>query len=247
MGSKHGHTGKFEVIVGKPALMIIDMQNDFLNQAHLVNFPNLISNTRRLLEAARRSRVPIIYTKESHRPGRIDMGSENYPGTGVMYGKQTPDGSCGIHCVEGTRGIEIVEELTPNEGDYVITKRRYNAFLSTDLDLLLKNLGVETLLVSGVFSDVCVLYTAGEAHQLDYYVRLVEDCTAGVTVDSTKAAVGIVRGLTTGTPIFLEKVLKALDQMANRSRRTKNLRSHPPVLGRSEPPKNLRSHRRRIH
>jgi nicotinamidase-related amidase len=143
------------------------------------------------------------------------MGSENYPGTGVMYGKQASDGRCGIHCVEGTRGVEIVDVLAPDEGDYVITKRRYNAFLGTELDLLLKDLGVETLLVSGVFSDVCVLYTAGEAHQLDYYVRLVEDCTAGVTVDSTRAAVDIVRALTTGTPIFLEKVLKALGQMDN--------------------------------
>jgi nicotinamidase-related amidase len=196
--------------------MVVDMQNDFLTQSFRLKFPTLIPNIRRLLDAARRSKVPVVYTKETHRPGRVDMGSENYPGTGLMYFSQiqTENGSCRVHCVEGTRGVEIVDELAPQVGDYVVSKRRYNAFLGTDLKLLLDDLKIDTILISGILSEVCVLYTAGEAHQLDYYVRLVEDCTAGVSQESTKAAVDIIRGLTTGVQITLETVLNALKETA---------------------------------
>ena len=210
-----GRSGKLAVIVGKPALIIIDMQKDFLNQRCLLQFPYLIPNVRRLLEAARRSKIPIIYSKECHRPQRVDMGSENYPGTGLMYSSQTEDGSCRVHCVEGTEGVEIVDELAPAAGDYIVQKRRYNAFLGTELNILLKNLAVDTLIVSGVFSEVCVLFTAGEAHQLDYHVRLIEDCTAGVSIESTRAAVDIIRKLTTGVPITLESILKALEEIVD--------------------------------
>lgn len=215
MDFRVGNTGKLSVIVGRPALMVIDMQNDFLNQPYLLRFPYLIPNVRKLLEAARRTKIPIIYTKEFHRPHRVDMGSENYPGTGLMYSDPTEDGSCRIHCVEGTKGVEIVDELAPAVGDYIIQKRRYNAFLGTELSIILNNLAVDTLIISGIFSEVCVLYTAGEAHQLDYHVRLVEDCTAGVTKESTAAAVDIVRKLTTGVPITLESLLRALEESAD--------------------------------
>jgi nicotinamidase-related amidase len=116
-----------------------------------------------------------------------------------------------IHCVEGTRGIQIIDELAPRSGEYVIQKRRYNAFLGTELDIVLKTLRIDTLIVSGVLSEVCVLFTAGEAHQRDFHVRLVEDCTAGATDESTKAAIMLIRNLTTGIPIMLNSVLEALD------------------------------------
>ena len=86
-----GKTGKLKVIIGQPALVIIDMQRDFLNPTFITDSPSLIPNTKKLLDAARVAKIPIIHTMECHRPGKVDMGSELYPGTGFAIG--TEDGT----------------------------------------------------------------------------------------------------------------------------------------------------------
>lgn len=194
-----GKTGKLRVIIGNPALMVIDMQHDFLDPKFISESPSLIPNTRKLLEAARSAEIPVIHTKECHRPGKVDMGSE-------LYAVEHP-----IHCVEGTRGIEIIDELAPISGEHIVHKRRWNSFLGTDLEILLKNLKVETLIISGIMADFCVLFTAGEAHQRDYHVRLVEDCTDSYN-KSAKAAIELIRMMTTDIPITLDVMLKALNE-----------------------------------
>lgn len=194
-----GKTGKLRVIVGKPALLVIDMQQDWfdLDPTLKSENPNLIPNTRKLLEAARSAKIPVIHTKECHRPGKVDMG---------VHELGHP-----MHCVEGTRGIEIIDELAPISGEYVVFKRRWNSFLGTDLEILLKNLKVETLIISGIVADFCVLFTAGEAHQRDYHVRLVEDCTDN-NRKSAKAAIELIRMMTTDIPITLDIMLKSLNE-----------------------------------
>jgi len=114
------------------------------------------------------------------------------------------------HCVEGTRGIEIVDGIGYQAGDLRIVKRRYSCFLATDLDLLLRGLGVQTLLITGVDSNVCVLWTAGDGFQLDYHVRVLEDCTAGTTLDEHEAALLILRALTMGRVVNSGEVISAL-------------------------------------
>jgi nicotinamidase-related amidase len=91
-----------------------------------------------------------------------------------------------------------------------VLKRRFNCFLGTDLDLLLRGLGVDTLLVTGVDSNVCVLWTVGEGFQLDYHVRVLEDCTAGTSPEEHEAALLIMRALTMGRPVLSAEVIAAL-------------------------------------
>jgi nicotinamidase-related amidase len=117
------------------------------------------------------------------------------------------------HCIEGTPGIDIVDELAPHADDFRIKKRRYSCFLGTDLDLLLRNLGIETLLVTGVDSNVCVLWTVGEAFQRDYHVRVVEDCVAGSNPEEHEAALLIMRTLVSGgVPVTSDDVIAALER-----------------------------------
>jgi len=192
---------KISIIVGNPALLIIDMQYDFLDGTFITVSPNLIPNTRKLLESARSVGIPVIHTKECHRPGRVDMG---------IHELKHP-----THCVEGTKGIEIVDELTPIIAEYIIPKRRWNSFLGTDLDILLKNLGVDTLIVCGVVASYCVLFTAAEAHQRDFHVRLVEDCTNSDT-NSARAAIELIREMTTKYPITHIDMIDSLkDYLSN--------------------------------
>jgi nicotinamidase-related amidase len=94
-----------------------------------------------------------------------------------------------MHCVEGGTGIEIVDGLTPEPSDIVIRgKRRYDAFLGTDLDIVLRLRGIENLVVAGVCTDVCVSATVQHARNLDYRCLVLRDATAGTSPQRHEAA-----------------------------------------------------------
>ena len=176
------------MIVGMAALLIIDMQHDFLDPdgaVPCVGGWQIVPGIQQLATAARQAGVPVIYTQEMHRPTRIDFGREL-------------DGTEGLHCVEGTHGVQIVRELMPQEGDTLVRKRRYSAFLGTDLPYILNGFGVhpgDTMIITGVATDVCVHYTAADAHQNDYRVRVVTDCVAGTSLEAHTAALAAINYL----------------------------------------------------
>lgn len=202
-----------ELIVGRAALLVIDMQHDFVDPeagCYATGANAIVPRLSEVVAAARAAGLPVIFTQEAHRPGGVDAGRELDPGSGSSYPGGGPDAPVPDHCVEGTRGIEIVDELAPQPHDLRIVKRRYSCFLGTDLELLLHNLDVKTLLVTGVCSNVCVLWTVGDAFQRDYHVRVLEDCVAGSSEVENEAAILIMRALTTGEPIVSATVLNAL-------------------------------------
>ena len=191
-------------IIGKPALLVIDMQHDFMDRdagCYNVGAEHTVAPTAAVIAAMRATSLPIIWTKEAHRANGVDKGLEDHP-----------DCTFAPHVVEGTKGIEIVEQLAPGPDDLVVFKRRYSCFLGTELELLLKALQVDTLLVVGVSSDVCVHWTVGEAFQRDYHVRVLEDCVAGTTEADHEASLLIMRNLVSGGQGFRSTdVLEALE------------------------------------
>jgi len=96
----------------------------------------------------------------------------------VDFGREL-DGSEGIHCVEDHPENDYAKLTYPIEGEYCISKHRYSAFFTTDLEILLKGLGVDTLYMVGGLTDVCIHYTAVDARQNDYHIRVVTDAVAG--------------------------------------------------------------------
>ena len=82
---------------------------------------------------------------------------------------------CFPHCLAGKAGAEVIDELTPQKGDYIIYKRRYSAFFCTDLDLTLRELGVTEIELVGVCTQICVLYTAADARMLNYDVTVQKE------------------------------------------------------------------------
>ncbi|MHB8693297.1 MAG: cysteine hydrolase family protein [Solirubrobacteraceae bacterium] len=188
-----------ELIEGRAALLVIDMQNDFCDPSagtYALGAEQIIEPISSLIERARRTETPVIFTQELHRPDHLDAGRERDPGAGLPYPGGQADDPLPIHCVEGTKGAEIVDELAPRPEDVRIGKRRYSCFLGTDLQLLLSGLDIQTLLITGVCSNICVLWTAGDAYQLDYHVRVIEDCIAGTSPEEHEAALTIMRPLT---------------------------------------------------
>ena len=187
----------------KMALLIIDMQYDFLAEGapvFCVGGLEMIPRVQQLAEACRKKNIPVIYTREVHHPSGVDMGREL-------------DGNEPDHCLDGSKGAEIHQDLKPQKGDYLVNKVRYDAFLGTELALLLNGLGVfpgHTLIICGVASNVCVHYTSAGAHQRDYRIKVVEDCCAGSSIEEHEAAMRQVNYLQHGSKIKLNEALKII-------------------------------------
>ena len=117
----------------------------------------------------------MIWTQEVHRPDLADIGREL-------------DGDEGVHCVLGAPGTEIVAELQPRPDEHFIQKRRYSCFFGTDLEIVLRGMGITTIVLVGGLTDVCVHYTFVDGHQRDYFVRVVTDCVGGSSTTAHDAA-----------------------------------------------------------
>ena len=156
------------MIIGKTALLVIDMQNDFIGDAAPCTCPgaeDIIPRIQNLIAACRKAAIPVIYTVEVHRPSGIDSGHERRP-----------------HCFTGSRGAAICDELTLAAAEVVVTKTRYDAFMDTDLSHVLHGYNVranDTLIVCGLATNICVHYTCAGAFQRDYHFRVIGDCCAG--------------------------------------------------------------------
>lgn len=160
------------------ALLIIDMERDFLDEGAVQETPGgraLIPTINELSAWARAHGVPVIFTLEMHRADRSDYGIE------LEYDP--------VHCLEGTDGCTLVAGLETRPSDHKITsKRRYDSFHGTDLDLLLRSRHIENLVCCGVTTHVCVMSTVFTARHLDYRVLVARDAVAAVSLDHQAAA-----------------------------------------------------------
>jgi nicotinamidase-related amidase len=194
-----------DLLVGNPLLLVIDVQSDFMHPSgpfYVEGVETIIPPMSDLLECFRSAGLPIIFTREAHRPGGVDAGLE-------------PDYEVPTHTVLGTEGYEIIPELAPRGDELVIDKRRYTCFLGTELDLLLRKFRTDTLVICGLTSDCCVHWTAGEAWQKDYHVRVIEDCTYGTGAEAHKASLKMLRALTTrGRSINCDDIVGAVNALA---------------------------------
>ncbi len=166
------------------ALLLIDFQQDFLQGEVLqtAGAADVLLKAEKVLAVARAAAIPIIHTKEVHREQMVDFGREL-------------DGAEPVHCVENRPGTDFHPALYPLKGEFTIEKRRYSAFFATDLNLLLRGLKVDTLMLMGTLTNVCVHYTAVDAHQHDYFFYVIEDCCAGSDWDAHGSALNAMEYL----------------------------------------------------
>jgi biuret amidohydrolase len=173
----------FELNPGKAALLIIDMQRDFLEPggfgSALGNDVSLlrrtIEPTRRLLDAARAAGLPVIHTREGHRADLADLPPAKKARGRLATGIGDP-GPKGRILVRGEEGHDIIPELYPLPGEPVIDKPGKGAFHATDLEAILKNLGIGQLIVCGVTTEVCVNTSVREANDRGYDCLVLADC-----------------------------------------------------------------------
>lgn len=177
--------GALSVDLVRSALIIIDMQRDFLEPggfgAVLGNDVSLLARAiapcRRILDAARAAGLLVIHTREGHRPDLSDA-----PPAKVQRGpagkRIGADGPMGRILIRGEAGHDIVPTLAPLPGEPVLDKPGKGAFYQTDLDLILRNRNIETLLVCGVTTEVCVHTTVREANDRGYRCLVLADACA---------------------------------------------------------------------
>jgi biuret amidohydrolase len=180
-----------QMLIGRPVLVVIDIQRGYAMSAEEMGISlmdgsaQLITRAERIVAAARAAGLPIVFFQEAHRRDGVDFGREL-------------DGDEGVHCVEGDTGTELWPTLTPMAGEYQIAKRRYSCFFGTDLEILLKGLRADTLVLIGGLTDVCVHYTFADGHQHDYHMRVVSDCVIGSTQARHEASLSAMEYLQHG-------------------------------------------------
>ncbi|HEV2952806.1 MAG TPA: cysteine hydrolase [Candidatus Dormibacteraeota bacterium] len=180
---------KRPLMVGRPALISVDFQKAGLNTDYEIpimpGFGDRAVRAVAVVEAARNARIPVIFLQERHARTLADFGREL-------------DGSEGVHLLEDDPETALIPELTPRPDEYFVPKRRYSGFFGTDLEILLKGLGAQTLFLMGALTDVCVHYTFVDAHQHDYHVRVAADAVCGSSLEAHEAALKAMEYLQSG-------------------------------------------------
>ena len=160
-----------EIDPARTALIIVDMENDFVAEGAPMRAnmaPVVVPALKRALAHARQTGMRVIFTTHAHRRDGCDMG---------LYGTLWPPIGERLGLVDGEKGIEIYDELKPLPDEIVIKKHRYSAFYGTDLDIILRGSGIKTVIVTGVTTENCCHATARDALFHDYQAVFLSDAT----------------------------------------------------------------------
>ncbi|MHB1294129.1 MAG: cysteine hydrolase family protein [Anaerolineae bacterium] len=182
------------------ALLVIDMQRDFVDPG---GFGEMLGNdvtplrktvepTRKVLDAVRKAGMLVIFTREGHRPDLTDL-----PPTKKQRGHLKTGigdmGPMGRVLVRGEYGHDIVDELKPLPHETVLDKPGKGSFYATDLELILHNKNIKTLIVTGVTTEVCVQTTVREANDRGFEAIVLEDCVGSYFPEFQKAALAMIK------------------------------------------------------
>jgi nicotinamidase-related amidase len=194
----------FTLDIQRTAVVCIDFQAGvFTGDCALsyVGTTAVLLKAKQVLAAARVAKVPIVHVQEVHRQEMVDFGREL-------------DGAEPVHCLETWESTQFHPELAPIAGEFTICKRRYSSFFATDLEILLRGLKVDTLVLMGSMTNVCVHYTAADAHQRDYHFHVIEDCCIGSDWEAHAAALKAMAYLQKQARIQQQEFVEAVTQKA---------------------------------
>jgi ureidoacrylate peracid hydrolase len=161
------------------ALLVIDVQGEYFDAdgpAYVEHARDIVGRVNRLVDVFRAEGLPIVFLKHAHRADGSDagrMGDFSAPGEEDAF-------------VEGTPRVELIPELHVEPGDVIIVKRRYSAFLGTDLEAVLHTAGVRAVVICGLMTSFCCETTARDAHGRDYEVLFAADAVEGPDLEDAE-------------------------------------------------------------
>lgn len=172
---------------GKTALIVVDVQNDFCHSQgafgkrgfDLSQADPAVNSLLALIDHCRQFNMPIIFVQTVH---------SNWTDSDAWSGRLEGAGGEMMICRSDSWGVEFYK-VKPQKSDFIVTKHRFSGFVATDLNLVLRSRGIETLLMTGVATNVCVETTARDGFCLDYSIILVEDCCAAFSPEEHASAI----------------------------------------------------------
>jgi biuret amidohydrolase len=213
------------VALERAALVIIDMQRDFLEPGgfgaalgnDVTRLQAAVAPCRDVLAAARRLDMLVIHTREGHRPDLSDAPPHKVE-RGDPKNRIGARGPMGRILIRGEPGHDIIAELYPLRDEPVIDKPGKGAFYQTDLELMLRNRGIDTLFVAGVTTEVCVNTTVREANDRGFRCVVLADCCASYFPEFHQAGLAMIKaqggifGSVAGSRSLLEAIAAASDR-----------------------------------
>ncbi len=164
----------------KPAIIVVDMLKDNFKESPRNPYSEtgrvLVPNLQKLLGESRKRGFPIVFACDSFLEGDF-----------IFRGKMK------VHSLRGTRGAEVIDDLRPEPTDIVLPKRRFSAFFKTDLDQTLRTLGMDTIVVTGLTTEVCVLMTVMDGLSHDFSAIFLEDCCASRSKELRQGCLSLYR------------------------------------------------------
>lgn len=178
--------------MAKKVVIIIDMLNDFVTRdLKSERAQHIIPNLKRLVEAARNNDVPVIYSNDAHYPQDPEVVNR-----------------WGEHAIKGTKGAEVIPELEPAEKDFIVDKRTYSGFYETGLDPLLRSLGVDTVVLGGLHTNICVRHTAADAFFRGYKIVIAKDGVQAFTEEDHRRGLEYLKNVYNARLKTVEEILK---------------------------------------
>ncbi|MCS7096131.1 MAG: cysteine hydrolase [Candidatus Bathyarchaeota archaeon] len=189
-------------------VIIIDMLNDFvIGELKCDRALRIVPGIKKLLEAARRNNVPVIYCNDAHYPHDFEVVHK-----------------WGGHAVKGTKGAEVISELKPSDKDFIVEKRTYSGFFDTGLDSLLRSFyggdGAKTLILCGIHTHICVKHTAADAFFRGYKIVVARDGVEAFTQEDHEQGLRYME-------YFYNAKIMAIDDIVAEIEKQRNLISKP--------------------
>lgn len=186
-------------ILEKPAIILVDMLNDFVTGALQVRrAKKIIQPLQRLIVAARKNDVPVIYSNDAHYPQDVEVTQK-----------------WGNHAIKGTPGAQVIPELEPDKTkDYIVEKRTYSGFYETGLDPLLRSLykgeGVKTVVLGGLHTHMCVRHTAADAFFRGYHIVIAKDGVEAFTQEDQEQGLKYLENVYNARIMMVNDIIKEI-------------------------------------
>ncbi|MEM4717612.1 MAG: isochorismatase family cysteine hydrolase [Desulfurococcaceae archaeon] len=180
----------------KPAILVVDMLKEFIyGRLRSPGAFEIVPMIKNIIDKAHERKIPVVYLGDRHLPFDHELRI------------------WGPHAIQGDPDAEILDELKPSSMDIVLYKRSYSGFRETGLDYILRDLGVDTVILTGIHTHICVLHTAIDAYYNRYKIIVVEDAVSAFSKEDHEYALKYMKQVLGAELLKTNDVIRVLSKI----------------------------------